>query len=112
VNQVLTMIIGDFVLVGGIFLACSGLSAYVLQIYRCWVVYGRRWPIITPSLLLFLGSIGIAIKVVETECNPATTRTITLNSIQLRPWYATLFGLNAVQNFLTTGEVHPSPQDE
>ncbi|EKM77397.1 hypothetical protein AGABI1DRAFT_108226 [Agaricus bisporus var. burnettii JB137-S8] len=86
VNQVLTMIIGDSVL-----------------IYRCWIVYERRWLVITPSLFLYLGSIAMAIKILETECNPATIQSITLNSSQIRPWYATFFGINAVQNFLTTG---------
>lgn len=86
------------------FFSGQRLEAYVSQIYRCWIVYERRWLVITPSLFLYLGSIAMAIKILETECNPATIQSITLNSSQIRPWYATFFGINAVQNFLTTGE--------
>ncbi|KAF5347962.1 hypothetical protein D9756_010218 [Leucocoprinus leucothites] len=86
VNQTIAMILGDFVL-----------------IYRCWIVYGRRWLVITPSLILYLGNLAMAAKLIEVEANPKTLRGISLNSDQIRPWWLAFFAIVAVQNTLTTG---------
>ncbi|KAF5347892.1 hypothetical protein D9756_010197 [Leucocoprinus leucothites] len=85
VNQTVAMILGDFVL-----------------IYRCWIVYGRRWLVITPSLILYLGNLAMAAKLIEVEANPKTHRDISLNSSQIRPWWLAFFAITAIQNILTT----------
>lgn len=85
VNQVIAMILGDFVL-----------------IYRCWVVYGRRWLIIVPSVILYLGGVSMAAKLIQVEADPDTHKAISLNSDQIRPWWTAFFVITAVQNTLTT----------
>ncbi|KAJ3565895.1 hypothetical protein NP233_g7350 [Leucocoprinus birnbaumii] len=85
VNQTIAMILGDFVL-----------------IYRCWIVYGRRWLVVTPSLILYLGNLAMAAKLIEVEANPNTLRAISLNSSQIRPWWLAFFAITAAQNTLTT----------
>ncbi|KXN84933.1 hypothetical protein AN958_11916 [Leucoagaricus sp. SymC.cos] len=85
VNQVIAMILGDFVL-----------------IYRCWIVHGRRWLVIMPSLILYLGGLSMAGKLIEVEANPSTLRAISLNSSQIRPWWLAFFVITAAQNTLTT----------
>ncbi|KAJ6447841.1 hypothetical protein C8R45DRAFT_1047206 [Mycena sanguinolenta] len=85
VAQVLQMILGDFVL-----------------IYRCYIVYSRRWKVIIPSLILFFGGVATAIKLVEAQASLKHEET-TMNSSDIRPWSETLFCITAVQNTLTTG---------
>ncbi|KAF7763605.1 hypothetical protein Agabi119p4_8142 [Agaricus bisporus var. burnettii] len=82
-NQGLTILLGDFCL-----------------IYRCWIVYERRWLVIAPSLILYFCAIAMMIKVVEIESNPRVVEPIT-NAIH--PWFATMFGVSVVQNISTTG---------
>ncbi|KAF5348258.1 hypothetical protein D9756_010541 [Leucocoprinus leucothites] len=85
VDQVLAGILGDFVLV-----------------YRCWIVYGRRWLIIVPSLMLYLGGIVVAIALIQAEANPKTPDDILLTSNQTRHWNSAFFALTAAQNILTS----------
>ncbi|KAF9448967.1 hypothetical protein P691DRAFT_855964 [Macrolepiota fuliginosa MF-IS2] len=85
VNQVTAMILGDFVL-----------------IYRCWVVYGRRWLTIAPSLILFFGGISVAVRLINIGVEPTTQRTIALNSNQVLAWGMAFFAITAMQNVLTT----------
>ncbi|KAJ7887345.1 hypothetical protein B0H14DRAFT_2696261, partial [Mycena olivaceomarginata] len=85
VAQVIQMILGDFVLV-----------------YRCYIVYSRRWKVLIPSLILYIGGVAIAIKLVEAQASLKHEET-TMNSSDIRPWTETLFCITAVQNTLTTG---------
>ncbi|KAJ7712069.1 hypothetical protein B0H14DRAFT_3019602 [Mycena olivaceomarginata] len=85
VAQVIQMILGDFVL-----------------IYRCYIVYSRRWKVLIPSLILYIGGVAIAIKLVEAQASLKHQET-TMNSSDIRPWTETLFCITAVQNTLTTG---------
>lgn len=85
INQVTAMILGDFVL-----------------IYRCWVVYGRRWLVVAPSLILFLGCISVAARLIEIGVEPTTQRTLALNSNQVLAWGMAFFAITAAQNVLTT----------
>ena len=78
------MILGDFIL-----------------IYRCYIVYARRWSVIVPSSILYLAGISVAIKLCVVEgltSNPA----ITLNSSVIEPWWCAFFAVTAAQNTLTT----------
>ncbi|XP_006463024.1 hypothetical protein AGABI2DRAFT_179566 [Agaricus bisporus var. bisporus H97] len=85
VNQLVAMLLGDFVL-----------------IYRCWIVYGRRWLVIVPSVILYLGGIAMAAKLMHVEADPDTEQDISLNSPQIRPWWLSFFAITAFQNSLTT----------
>jgi hypothetical protein len=78
------MIVGDFVLV-----------------YRCYIVYGRRWLVIIPSLILFLSGIAIAIQFVQVQITISNSA-VTLNSNILKPWWSAFFAITAAQNVLTT----------
>ncbi|KAJ7831553.1 hypothetical protein B0H13DRAFT_2113279, partial [Mycena leptocephala] len=62
-NQILNMIVSDFVLV-----------------YRCFIVYGRRWLAITVSFTLYLTGIAMAVKLMHAESRPANAITSIPNS--------------------------------
>ncbi|KAF9448966.1 hypothetical protein P691DRAFT_703990 [Macrolepiota fuliginosa MF-IS2] len=85
VSQVTAMILGDTVL-----------------IYRCWIVYGRRWLVITPSLILLFGCVSVAVRLIDVWVEPSTQKTIVLNSNQLLAWVLAFFAITAMQNILTT----------
>lgn len=86
VNQAITMIICDFVL-----------------IYRCWIVYGRRWKVIIPSLILYLGNLAVTGKISEIGATLETGAEGTFNSDSVfRPWLLAFFGTIATQNIMTT----------
>ncbi|KAK7046819.1 hypothetical protein R3P38DRAFT_2875982 [Favolaschia claudopus] len=82
--QTANMIVGDFVL-----------------IYRCFIVYGRRWRVITPSFILYLTGIAMAIKLMHVEITTSNAA-ITLNSNVIEPWWCAFFAITAAQNVLTT----------
>ncbi|KAF8197780.1 hypothetical protein K438DRAFT_1584679, partial [Mycena galopus ATCC 62051] len=83
-NQNANMIMGDFVL-----------------LYRCYIVYGRRWIVIAPSFMLYLAGIAMTVKLLEAQI---TTRNaaITLTSNIIKPWSSAFFAITAAQNVLTT----------
>ncbi|KAJ6620469.1 hypothetical protein B0H10DRAFT_2215986 [Mycena sp. CBHHK59/15] len=83
-NQTANMIIGDFVL-----------------IYRCYIVYGRRWKVIVPSFMLYLTGIATAIGLMEAQITTSNAA-ITLTSDIMRPWSSAFFAITAAQNILTT----------
>ena len=78
------MIVGDFVL-----------------IYRCFVVYGRRWQAIAVSFILYLTGIAMGIKLMSVEITTSNAA-ITLNSNVIKPWWSAFFAITAAQNVLTT----------
>ncbi|KAJ7802433.1 hypothetical protein B0H14DRAFT_2892387 [Mycena olivaceomarginata] len=85
-DQTANMIVGDFVL-----------------IYRCFVVYNRRWPVVVPSFVLYLTGIAMAIKLMHVEITTtAGNGAITLNSNVIKPWWSAFFAITAAQNVLTT----------
>ncbi|KAL9710431.1 hypothetical protein Ac2012v2_8384 [Leucoagaricus gongylophorus] len=79
VNQVVSMIIGDFILV-----------------FRCWIVNGRQWPIIIPSLALYIAGLVIAAKLIEIHANPHQ------EVDQITAWWLSFLAITAVQNTLTS----------
>ncbi|KAJ7915796.1 hypothetical protein B0H13DRAFT_1999471 [Mycena leptocephala] len=83
-NQILNMIVSDFVLV-----------------YRCFIVYGRRWLAITVSFTLYLTGIAMGVQLMHTEIT-ASNNAITLNTKLISPWWSTFFAITAAQNVLTT----------
>lgn len=101
------MIIGDFVLVIILLFYSTQVSHpffRVQQIYRCYIVYARRRFVVLPSLILYLGGVAMAIKLIQAEAtlNKAGT---TLLAGELQPWWRAFFAITAVQNVLTTGEL-------
>lgn len=78
------MILGDFVL-----------------IYRCYIVYARRWQVVVPSGILYLVGIAMAIKLCVVE-GVTSNSAITLNSSVIEPWWCAFFAITAAQNTLTT----------
>ncbi|KAJ7451237.1 hypothetical protein B0H11DRAFT_1642687, partial [Mycena galericulata] len=83
-DQTANMIMGDFVI-----------------IYRCHIVYGRRWKIIVPSFMLYLTGIAMAIGLMEAQITTSNAA-ITLTSDVVRPWSSAFFAITAAQNILTT----------
>ncbi|KAJ7915795.1 hypothetical protein B0H13DRAFT_1999469 [Mycena leptocephala] len=83
-NQILNMIVGDFVL-----------------IYRCFIVYGRRWLAIAVSFTLYLTGVAMGVKLMHAEIT-ASNSAITLNSNLIKPWWSAFFAITAAQNVLTT----------
>ncbi|KAJ6540886.1 hypothetical protein DFH09DRAFT_1282993 [Mycena vulgaris] len=73
VAQVIQMILGDFVLM-----------------YRCYIVYSRRWKVLIPSLILYLGGIAMGIKLIEAQVSLHHANA-TMISPEIRPWWFTLF---------------------
>lgn len=72
------------------------------QIYRCYVVYARRWLIVAPSLLLYLGGVAMAIKLIHAELHLGHGGSSLLEG-SLQPWWRAFFAITAVQNGMTTG---------
>ncbi|KAJ7915744.1 hypothetical protein B0H13DRAFT_1999391 [Mycena leptocephala] len=83
-NQILNMLVSDFVLV-----------------YRCFIVYGRRWLAITVSFTLYLTGIAMVVKLMHTEFM-AINNAITLNTKLIGPWWTAFFAITVAQNVLTT----------
>ncbi|KAJ7918513.1 hypothetical protein B0H13DRAFT_1869286 [Mycena leptocephala] len=83
-DQIANMIVGDFVL-----------------IYRCFIVYGRRWLAIAVSFTLYLAGIAMAVKLMQVEITTSNAA-ITINSNVIKPWWSAFFAITAAQNVLTT----------
>ncbi|KAK7055477.1 hypothetical protein R3P38DRAFT_2847272 [Favolaschia claudopus] len=78
------ILVGDFVL-----------------IFRCYIVFGRRWQVIIPSFVLYLAGLAMTIKLVHVEITTSNAA-ITLSSDITRPWWCAFFAITAAQNVLTT----------
>ncbi|KAJ7926792.1 hypothetical protein B0H13DRAFT_2313288 [Mycena leptocephala] len=74
----------------------------------CYIVYSRRWKVLIPSLILYLGGIAMGIKHIETQVS-LNHANATMNSPEIRPWWFALFCITVVQNTLTTGMYTPMP---
>ena len=101
VNQVIAMLIGDFILVWCFWFLISVLLFIIIffsQVFRCWIIYGRQYLIILPSLTLFLVDLAMAAKLTEIIANPH----VTANMNVIIPWWLSFLALTAAQNTLTT----------
>jgi hypothetical protein len=85
-------------------MSCDKPSFIILQIYRCWIVYERRWLVITPSLILYLGALATVVRVIDIAVTSRPDETFRLTFC---PWAATMFSIHAVQNILTSGQRDP-----
>ncbi|KAJ3564536.1 hypothetical protein NP233_g8234 [Leucocoprinus birnbaumii] len=79
-----------------------------LLIYRCWIVYGRRWAIILPSIILYLGgTVALSLRLIAVYVEMRQTPEgralpIPLNYLT-EPWWTALFLITAAQNILSSG---------
>lgn len=62
-------------------------------------MYAHRWLVIIPSLVLYLASISIAIRLLEIEGHPPASGPETIPA-----WWTVFFAITAIQNTLTTSE--------
>jgi hypothetical protein len=52
---------------------------HFVLIYRCYIVYGRRWKVVVPSFILFLTGIATVIGLMEAQITTGNAA-ITLTS--------------------------------
>jgi hypothetical protein len=78
-------------------------SIFPLQVYRCWVVYGRSWLAISLPLLLVLGNMAVTGVVLFLEVT--LNQHALLNISKLKPFGAAFWALTIVINVITTGGV-------
>lgn len=85
-DQGILMVLADFVL-----------------IYRCWIVYGRRWLVVLPSVIFYIGGTASITGLLVMAGKQATGSDSTLASDAITPWFLSFYAITAVQNVLTTG---------
>ncbi|KXN92972.1 hypothetical protein AN958_09154 [Leucoagaricus sp. SymC.cos] len=80
------------------------LVADFILIYRCWIVYGRRWLAIAPSLTLYLANWGIGIRLYELTgaSGGLPGGVIVANAGAFRAWLLAFLVAITAQNILTT----------
>ncbi|KXN81202.1 hypothetical protein AN958_05783 [Leucoagaricus sp. SymC.cos] len=76
-----------------------------ILIYRCWIVYGRRWLVIVPSVILYLTNLAIAGRVyaIMAEAGGVPGGTVPANAGAFRSFNLAFLTTIATQNILTTG---------
>ncbi|KAJ3571328.1 hypothetical protein NP233_g3828 [Leucocoprinus birnbaumii] len=72
------------------------------QIYRCWIVHGRRWIIIVPSIIIYLTNMAVVGRVLENLAASSPHAQGTLNEGTVRTWILVFYATVAIQNALTT----------
>jgi hypothetical protein len=99
---ILQTTIADVMLVGGDPPMSSSSFSFVamMQVYRCWIVYGRSWLVIALPLLLVLGNAAVAGVVMYLEITLHAHAL--LNIRQLKPFGAAFWAMTIVINVLTT----------
>lgn len=97
--MVIQTIIGDTVLVCIIFLSYLNLIARNIQIYRCWIVYGRSFLVITPSASLWLGLVGSTIWIIFLEA----TLNVLFSANQITHAITVFWSITIALNVITTG---------
>ncbi|EMD32281.1 hypothetical protein CERSUDRAFT_118980 [Gelatoporia subvermispora B] len=83
INQFVQPLIGDAIL-----------------IYRCWVVYERRWIAVALSVLLWVGSCVVSTIFMVLAADVKSSSGV--NASSLTPWVAASFSLTVVLNVITT----------
>jgi len=84
--------------------------AYVLQtfvgdailLYRCWIIYSRKWMIVVLPTLLWLGCTACGIMTIYVEATLDTDGAL-LNAHNLIPFITSMLSLTLAMNILTTG---------
>jgi hypothetical protein len=75
-----------------------------VQIFRCWIVYGRRWLIMIPSIILFLASAATGIWFANLVNKPSTHEGLTLHISEGTRWAIAFYAVTVTQNVLSTGK--------
>jgi hypothetical protein len=73
-------------------------SCYIsidITLLRCYIVYSRRWRVLIPSLILYLGGVGMGIKLIEAQVS-LNHANATMNSPEIHPWWFALFCITVV----------------
>ncbi|KXN91385.1 hypothetical protein AN958_00908 [Leucoagaricus sp. SymC.cos] len=82
--------------------AVGAWAADFILIYRCWIVYGRRWLVIIPSGLLYLANVAISLRVFAMMGAAKGIPTLT-DANAFRASLLAFCSTIAAQNVLTTG---------
>ncbi|KXN81839.1 hypothetical protein AN958_03608 [Leucoagaricus sp. SymC.cos] len=82
--------------------AVGAWAADFILIYRCWIVYSRRWPVIIPSTLLYLAVVAICLRVFAMMGAARGIPTLA-NANAFTTSLLAFCSTVAVQNVLTTG---------
>ncbi|KAF5320170.1 hypothetical protein D9611_010377 [Ephemerocybe angulata] len=85
----------------GCFVAQTFVGDAIL-LYRCWIIYDRRWLVIATSTVLWLGCTVCGVVTVYVEATHDTTGHL-LKASTLVPFMASMLCLTLVTNVLTTG---------
>ncbi|KAF8825786.1 hypothetical protein HHX47_DHR6000418 [Lentinula edodes] len=92
---------------GGSAARFTGLTDWVniLKVYRCWVVYNKRWLVIAFPLLLWLGYLGLAIFVIYLEASADNPHVLLTGPglSDLTPSITSGWTMSLVNNILATG---------
>ncbi|KXN87788.1 hypothetical protein AN958_08144 [Leucoagaricus sp. SymC.cos] len=76
---------------------------YIL-IYRCWIVYARRWVVIVPSIILYLANLAVSFReyAMMAVAGGIPGTTVSANAGAFRSLLLAFFSTIAAQNVLTT----------
>ncbi|KXN87785.1 hypothetical protein AN958_08141 [Leucoagaricus sp. SymC.cos] len=98
-------LIADWTNIARVRTAFGACVADFILIYRCWIVYGRRWLVIVPSVVLYLTSLAISgtTYALMAEAGGIPDGTIPANAGTFRTLLLAFFATIAAQNVLTTG---------
>ncbi|PPQ64865.1 hypothetical protein CVT26_002583 [Gymnopilus dilepis] len=72
-----------------------------MLIYRCWIIYGRSWRVITLPVVLWFGCLGASLWIVVIEAGLRSNALI--SSEQIQPAGSTFWAISPALNILTTG---------
>ncbi|PCH39074.1 hypothetical protein WOLCODRAFT_110525 [Wolfiporia cocos MD-104 SS10] len=73
----------------------------VMRMYRTWIIYGRKWPIVAPSMVLWSGAISCAIVYTVYISTLDSTTSIPAAS-KLKPWLSAYCTITLAVNLLST----------
>ncbi|KAG5636174.1 hypothetical protein H0H81_008924 [Sphagnurus paluster] len=102
VNFVAQTCIGDGILVRDVHRFLTALLVtFSIKIYRCWIVWNKKWLIIAPSSLMWVAGTVCGIMTAHTEAG-LSSNTSLLNEEKLVPFITSMLTLTLVMNLLTT----------
>jgi hypothetical protein len=73
-----------------------------IQIYRCWIVFGRNFWVVIPSILLWLG--GTTCGIILTYTFATLDSSTLINDDKASPFVDSMIALTLAMNILTTCE--------
>lgn len=72
-----------------------------ILIYRCWIIYSRKWYIIVPSVTLWLGTTACGIVTCYLEAKLANNAAL-VNAKDIKPFITGMLSLTLTTNLITT----------